>query len=193
MNPILEPPAPTPLTRLAALFYGGMFAVALGVSAVSGHSLWFRDAGAAARGIDVWRDPAAGLALAAFAVAGSIALEGATAWARRVGQALAELLGPLTVGQCVLLAVLSGVAEEALFRGALQPLVGWFWASLIFGLAHLAPQRELWPWTLFTVLAGFALGGLYEWTGNLVAPVVAHFGINAINLRRLTRRYVAED
>ncbi len=61
-------------------------------------------------------------------------------------------------------------------------------ASLLFGLAHFVPRRELLPWTAFTLAAGFGLGALYEVTGNLVAPVVAHFGVNAVNLRLLTRR-----
>jgi hypothetical protein len=61
--------------------------------------------------------------------------------------------------------------------------VGLVPASLIFGLAHFVPRRELAPWCLFAIAAGLLLGGLYEWTGNLVAPVVAHAGINAVNLR----------
>ncbi len=34
------------------------------------------------------------------------------------------------------------------------------------------------------------LGALFESTGNLVAPSVAHVGINAVNLRRLVVRYL---
>jgi membrane protease YdiL (CAAX protease family) len=36
---------------------------------------------------------------------------------------------------------------------------------------------------------GFAFGWLYEWTGHLVAPIVAHALVNGINLPRLARRY----
>ena len=81
------------------------------------------------------------------------------------------------------------MAEEALFRGALQPQVGLLAASLLFGLAHFAPRRELLPWTVFSLAAGLLLGTLFEETGNLVAPVVAHAGINAVNLRWLSQRY----
>jgi membrane protease YdiL (CAAX protease family) len=89
------------------------------------------------------------------------------------------------------LAIASGVGEEAFFRGVIQPYVGIVMASLIFGLAHLAPRRDLLPWTLFSVLAGFLLGGLFEATGNLIAPVVAHAGINLVNLWAMTKKYGA--
>jgi hypothetical protein len=112
-----------------------------------------------------------------------------TAWGEELARALASLLGPLRWRECALLALVSGVAEEAFFRGAVQPHVGLLAASVIFGLAHLAPQRELWPWTGFTLLAGLLLGWLFEATGNLIAPVVAHALINAVNLRLLSVRY----
>ena len=40
---------------------------------------------------------------------------------------------------------------------------------------------------------GFALGGLFEWTGSLLAPVVAHTAINAVNLPLLVHRYANGD
>ena len=112
-----------------------------------------------------------------------------TAWGDALARALAGLLGPLTRTQIVYLALASGVAEEAFFRGALQPRVGLVWASLLFGLAHLAPRRDLLPWTGFSIAAGFGLGLLFEATGNLIAPVVAHVTINAVNLDLLVREY----
>jgi membrane protease YdiL (CAAX protease family) len=113
----------------------------------------------------------------------------ATGWGQRLAEALASLLGPLGLSTCLLLAAVSGIAEEALFRGALQPRVGLVAASLIFGLAHFVPRREYAPWTVFSVAAGLLLGLLFEATGNLVAPIVAHAGINAVNLRLLSTRY----
>jgi membrane protease YdiL (CAAX protease family) len=57
----------------------------------------------------------------------------------------------------------------------------------VFGLAHVAPRRTLWPWTGFALAAGLLLGALFAATGNLVAPIAAHAAINAVNLRLLTR------
>jgi hypothetical protein len=82
----------------------------------------------------------------------------------------------------------SGFAEEAFFRGALQPQVGLVIASLIFGVVHFVPRREFLPWTAFAIAAGFLFGWLFDTTGNLVAPVVAHASINAVNLWLLSNR-----
>jgi membrane protease YdiL (CAAX protease family) len=112
-----------------------------------------------------------------------------TAWGETLARALAGVLGRLSVSECIALALLSGVAEESFFRGALQPQVGLLAASTLFALAHFAPRRDLWPWTLCSFAAGLALGGLFAWTGNLVAPVVAHALVNAVNLRVLAVRY----
>jgi membrane protease YdiL (CAAX protease family) len=113
----------------------------------------------------------------------------ATRSGERLARALARLIGQRTLGECVALALVSGIGEEAFFRGALQPQLGLVGASLLFALAHFAPRRELLPWTAFSLAAGFALGWLFEATGNLVAPIVAHAVVNAINLRLLSRDY----
>ncbi len=100
---------------------------------------------------------------------------------------LAEILGPLSGAQVVVLALASGLGEEAFFRGALQPRVGLVLASLLFGMAHLVPRRELLPWTGFAALAGVLLGALFDFTGNLLAPAAAHVLINGVNLSWLSR------
>jgi membrane protease YdiL (CAAX protease family) len=136
------------------------------------------------------RDPLLGLAAGLLVVAASAELTARTRMGKALARALADAIGPLRARDCLVLALSSGIAEEALFRGALQPRVGLVWASLLFALAHLVPRRELLPWSLFSLVAGFLLGGLYAATGNLVAPVVAHVVVNAVNLRRLSRDFV---
>lgn len=173
----------------AAVFYGLLAGAGLGWNALAGTPWAFADAASAARGISWGRDLALG-GLAGLGVIGlSDAVTRRTRWGEELARALGRLLGPLTAVQCVALAGVSGFAEEVFFRGALQPRVGWAAASLLFGLAHFAPRRELWPWTLFAVGAGGLLGGLYALTGNLVAPIATHFLVNAVNLRLLARRY----
>ena len=109
-----------------------------------------------------------------------------------LGEALADVLGEGLAGigraDAILLAFASGIAEEMFFRGALQPAVGLFWASIAFGACHFLPRRELALWTVFAVAMGLAFGWLFEWTGQLVAPVAAHVVINGINLPRLAQR-----
>ena len=58
-------------------------------------------------------------------------------------RALAEAIGPLRPGQAWVLALASGIGEEALFRGALQPVVGLWLATLLFALAHFVPGAKI--------------------------------------------------
>ena len=82
----------------------------------------------------------------------------------------------------VLISVFSGVGEEAFFRGAVQQEFGLVFASLLFGLAHVGPDRRYLVWTAWAVMAGFVFGFVYDLSGGLLAPVVAHAGHNAATL-----------
>ena len=177
------------LVKLGLLFYGTLFAAALAWSIWSGRSVFYASQAAAEEGVAPLLDTGLGLAVAAVTIALCREVTERTRWGDAMGRALAELLGERSLRDCLVLAVVSGVAEEAFFRGALQPALGWLLASLIFGLVHFAPKRDLLPWTGFALCAGLVLGALFEFTGNLVAPIVAHVGINAVNLRRLVVRY----
>jgi len=174
----MQSPGANPLIRIAALFY-----LLLTLGAV----LWLALAG---HTISLWRGPLpllAGLGLG-LAVTGLTHLAlGRLPWLQRLTQLFAQIVGPLTAPQALLLALLSGVSEELFFRGALQASVGLVGASLVFGLAHIAPDRRFLPWTAFALVMGFALGLLYELSQSLLAPVAAHVVINAINLRTLGR------
>jgi len=110
-----------------------------------------------------------------------------TEMGRDLALRLAEILGPLSWASLVVLALASGLCEEAFFRGALQPRVGLVIASLLFGLAHLVPTRELASWAGFALLAGLLLGALFDYSGNLLAPAIAHVLVNGVNLRWLSR------
>jgi membrane protease YdiL (CAAX protease family) len=105
--------------------------------------------------------------------------------ARRLEEQLTAVLGPLRTGEILALALLSGFAEELFFRGAVQGSLGWAVTTLLFGLLHTGPGPALRFWTVFALVAGALFGGLMVWRGNLLAPFVAHFLVNAVNLRRL--------
>ena len=190
-----EAPASAPggrvvsVVKLALFFYGTLFAVALAWSTWSGRSVFYASQAAAEEGIAPLLDTALGLVVAAATIGLSRQITERTQWGDAMGRALAELVGKRSLRDCIVLAVVSGVAEEAFFRGVLQPALGWLLASLVFGLVHFVPKRALLPWTGFALAAGLVLGALFESTGNLVAPIVAHVGINAVNLRRLVLRY----
>lgn len=105
--------------------------------------------------------------------------------ARELEAALASLLGPLRRPDAAALALLSGFAEELFFRGAMQDAWGWFPAVLLFALLHGGPGRPFRLWSVFAVGAGLLFAGLTLWRGNLLAAVVAHALVNAVNLREL--------
>jgi membrane protease YdiL (CAAX protease family) len=108
--------------------------------------------------------------------------------ARDLEAKLAQALGPLSGSEALALALLSGFAEELFFRGAVQGTLGVVGATILFGLLHSGPGKELRLWTLFALLAGGVLGLLMVWRGNLLGPVAGHFLVNAVNLRRLAGR-----
>ena len=97
---------------------------------------------------------------------------------------LSEELAPLLVDgarsrDLVLISIFSGVGEEAFFRGAVLQEFGLVISSLLFGLAHIGPDRRYLAWTVWAVIAGFVFGAIFEVSGGLLAPVVAHAGHNA--------------
>lgn len=103
-------------------------------------------------------------------------------WAQDLENIFAEVLLPLELRHVFLLAAMSSIAEELLFRGAIQTHFGIIIASVLFGLMHFPIQRKLLPWTISATFMGFVLGLLYIYSGNLVAPIVLHFLINLLNL-----------
>ncbi len=162
--------------RLAALFYGFLFLMAVLWSQLRGH------------GLDLVGDSVAlGIALGLLAAAFTVSL-GILAYqllpvVRRISSELApQLIDGARRRDLVLVSVFSGVGEEALFRGAIQPELGIVVASLIFGLVHIGPDRRYLLWTLWAVLAGFLFGALFIATGGLLAPMLAHATHNATTL-----------
>jgi len=107
------------------------------------------------------------------------------AWARRLAAELRNIVGELRPGEALLVAALSGLGEEILFRGVLQPVLGLWITSALFGLLHIGPARHLWPWALMAGIAGLIFGLMASMTGDLVAPILAHATINFLNLRFL--------
>jgi uncharacterized protein len=102
---------------------------------------------------------------------------------RKISEELApRLVDGADSTSLVLVSVFSGVGEETFFRGAVQQEFGLVIASLLFGLAHVGPDRRYLVWTAWAVLAGFVFGVLYEVSGGLLAPVLAHSAHNAATL-----------
>ncbi|MCP4604767.1 MAG: CPBP family intramembrane metalloprotease [Proteobacteria bacterium] len=108
-------------------------------------------------------------------------------WARLLHTEFRGLLGPLRNIDILAFAVFSAVAEEMFFRGAVQPQLGIVLTSLFFGMLHIAPGRKFIPWPFQAVVMGFAFGGLFWLSGDLSAPIMAHFTINYQNLHFINK------
>jgi uncharacterized protein len=157
--------------RGALGFYGVLLGAAvLWRSVLLGEPLLFASEEAARAGLHPLRDLALGAACGLAASAASGLAERRTAWGRRLAAELAGLVGPVSRAEAAALALASGVAEEAFFRGALQPSVGLVAASALFALVHVPASRGLRPWPVLALAAGLGLGLLFEATGSLVAP-----------------------
>jgi membrane protease YdiL (CAAX protease family) len=87
-------------------------------------------------------------------------------------------LSKLRLAQLTIIAIAAGIGEEMLFRGFLQGLLesslgapaGLALASVIFGLAH----PITFAYFVIAATMGLYFGLLWWWTGNLLAPVIAH-------------------
>jgi len=95
---------------------------------------------------------------------------------------MGRFLGPIGIVPAIYLAVLSGFGEELFFRGALWPHFGLYGTSILFGILHTIPVRELALYPIFAALVGLIFGLLRQESGSIWPPVIAHTAINAINL-----------
>ena len=145
----------------------------------------------------------ADLPTVAIGLAGTLPLLGMLRWClgtrwepmRHLVAMVREYLTPhlagASTGGILLLSVMAGVGEEALFRGVIQAGLDERWpamaaigaAALLFGAAH-------WLTTTYAVLAalvGAYLGLLFVVTGNILVPIVTHAAYDAIALMTLIR------
>lgn len=169
--------------RAAWIFYlllavGGVIWLGLGQGELRladfvGRDTWPRDLalGGAAAGLllGVWE-------LGRRSFASMRELEGQTAAA----------IGPIERGEVLVLALVSGFAEELFFRGAMLAAWGPWVSAPLFALMHSGRGRAFRSWTLFALIAAGIFSGLVLLTGNLLAAIWAHVLVNAVNLWRFT-------
>jgi membrane protease YdiL (CAAX protease family) len=172
--------------RSAALFYAGLTILALVIGVITDNSLLWRRR--PEQILDVAFQFGLGLGLGAAIILASSLLTRASNWGKSFEAMVQELFGPLAWSDCFFLALLSSLGEELFFRGALQPLLGLYPTSLLFALAHWPRSRELLPWTIMAGMLGLGFGYWTEASGQLAAPIAAHFLVNFVNLRLITKK-----
>lgn len=132
------------------------------------------------------------MARAALGVLAAVAIIASTrvsvryfAWARLLHSELRPVARDLGPGQILLVAGLSSLGEELLFRGLLTPTVGVVLSAAIFGLAHQMKGSLRWVWAAWATCVGLLLGAIFALTGSLVGPLLTHALVNAANLTYL--------
>lgn len=129
-----------------------------------------------------WLSLGIGLLFGTFLVVGSRITVQRFEWARRLHLELRPLAQGLPPAGIVVLAALSSVGEELLFRGLFQPWMGLWPQAILFGLLHQLPGPSRWIWVSWAFLVGLALGALFALTGSLLGPLAAHALVNGMNL-----------
>lgn len=71
------------------------------------------------------------------------------------------------------------ICEELLFRGAVQHAIGPYWTSIVFAAIHVRYLRH-WIPTGLVFSISYGLGWIYEQSGTLWAPILAHFAIDFV-------------
>lgn len=104
-----------------------------------------------------------------------------------------EIIGQwkLNWAEILFVSCCAGIGEEILFRGAVQPLIGIGWTSLLFVVLHgyINPfNPSMTVYGIFMVLAVAGMGWVAFHRG-LVSAIVAHTVIDVILLYLLSRAY----
>lgn len=169
----------------------GTLLVVGGVSFVLQRGLKLKAASGRADARTLSLSAALGVSLALFGVGALGTMSAVSPWAAsRVARASAhlyELLRPDEPGMIpvvlLVVAVLPAVMEEWLFRGTMREALARkseayrvLVLGLLFGLIHAEPVHVL-P----LIYVGMVLTLLAERSGGMVAPMVAHFALNATN------------
>lgn len=177
------------LLRQAGVFYSVLLMVAWLVCEVwFGESLFYLKGPPVSASDSILRDVMLGVAVGLLVVLLSRTWIIRTQTGRRLAASLSQALPPINALHATIIGLLSGTAEEAFFRGALLPSLGLVGSSILFGLVHFVPKRAFLPWVPFAIVIGFMFGSLFSYTGNLLAPVLAHVIVNSMNLHWLSKR-----
>lgn len=128
---------------------------------------------------------AMGFLLSLIAIGATRIVVSRFSWGRRLHKDLRPTARDLTTFQIFLLAGLSSLGEELLFRGLLTPAIGVGMSAALFGLAHQISGPSRWVWVGWAIVIGVGLGAVFAATGSLLGPLLAHAITNTVNLAYL--------
>lgn len=87
------------------------------------------------------------------------------------------LFGKRAVWHIAVISAVASLCEELLFRGAVQHAWGPYWTSILFAAIHVRYLRH-WVPTGLVFGISYGLGWIYQETGTLWCPMLAHFVID---------------
>lgn len=88
-----------------------------------------------------------------------------------------KIFTSLPIWNIILVSLVIAIAEELLFRGAIQTKLGLIGASIIFALIHFRYWKH-WYLLLNVLVLSFWLGLIYKWSGLLLPVILMHFTID---------------
>jgi membrane protease YdiL (CAAX protease family) len=179
---------PRTLVRRSTLVYGCMAAIGLAIMAFAHHSLP-RAFALPATGVEAARLFAIGALGAAVLLVASYFFEDWFPTYRSLKAFVTRLIGQLSWPAALYLALATSLGEEILFRGALQPYAGLVVTSVLFGLLHMSRETGISAWSVWAAGCGLLLGWMFQETGSLLPPILAHCGINAVSMLSMRRAY----
>ncbi|MNC18749.1 CAAX amino terminal protease self- immunity [compost metagenome] len=89
------------------------------------------------------------------------------------------LFGKRAVWHIALISAVAALCEELLFRGAVQHAWGPYWTSILFAAIHVRYLRH-WVPTGLVFGISYGLGWIYQETGTIWCPIIAHFVIDLV-------------
>lgn len=89
------------------------------------------------------------------------------------------LFGSRAVWHIALISAVAALCEELLFRGAIQHAWGPYWTSIAFAAIHVRYLRH-WVPTGLVFCISYGLGWIYQETGTIWCPILAHFVIDLV-------------
>lgn len=90
-----------------------------------------------------------------------------------------KLFKSQSVFSIIIIALTVAIAEELLFRGVIQTVFGYIFASSLFAIIHIRYLKK--PVLLISIIiVSFYIGYLFEVTQNLLVTITAHFIIDFI-------------
>jgi membrane protease YdiL (CAAX protease family) len=90
-----------------------------------------------------------------------------------------RIFGRRAIWHIVVISAVVAVAEELLFRGAIQHSIGPYWTSILFAAIHIRYLQH-WILTGMVFLTSYALGWIIIHTDQWLSAVIAHFLIDVI-------------